>query len=101
MDMDLLEVPLWWRYNILKNKKWQPFIAASTTVNYILKYQYTYFYEDAPDEKPDGNYGFLISLDLAVGINYTSNDWMLTIQPTFGGFEYRRLGISFSVMKKF
>jgi hypothetical protein len=101
MDMDLIEVPLWWRFNILKDKKWQPYIAVSTTVNYVLNYRYTYFYEDAPQDGQEISSGFLISLDVGVGVNYTSNDWMLTIQPTFGGFEYRRLGVGFTVMKKF
>jgi hypothetical protein len=101
VDIKALQIPLWWRYNILKNKKWQPFIAVSTTVNYALVSEHTFLYEDSPPEKLTINNPFYLSLEVGVGVNYTSNDWMFTVQPTFGGNYLRQLGVGFSVMKKF
>ena len=100
-DMTSLQVPLWWRYNILKNKKWQPFIAISTSVNYALVSERTLYYEDQPPWTSMINNGFFLSLELGVGVNYTTEKWMFTIQPKIGGSYARQLGIGFSVLRKF
>ena len=101
VDMKSLQIPLWWRYNILKNRKWQPFIAISTSVNYALVSERTFYYEDKPPWSSTINNGFFLSLELGVGVNYTTEKWMFTVQPTFGGSYARQLGIGFSVLRKF
>lgn len=101
VDMESLRLPLWWRYNILKNKKWQPFIAISTSVNYALVSDRTFMYEDRPSESIVINDGFFLSLELAVGVNYITDKWMFTLQPTLGGTYARQVGVGFSVLRKF
>lgn len=101
-DIESIEMPLWWRYNILKNrKKFQPFIAVSTTVVYHLKNQRTTYYMDRPDRVNDLNYGFGLNLDVGFGVNYYTDNWLFTVQPTYGYNYVRKLGIGFSVMRKF
>jgi hypothetical protein len=58
VDIKSLQIPLWLRYNILKNKKWQPFIAISTSVNYALVSERTLYYEDRPPWSSTINNGF-------------------------------------------
>jgi hypothetical protein len=101
IDMESLQLPLWWRYNILKNKKWQPFIAVSTTVNYALVSDRTFTYDDRPPSSTVINNGFFLSPELAVGVNYITDKWMFTLQPTLGAAYARQLGLGFSVLKKF
>jgi hypothetical protein len=101
VDMESLQLPLWWRYNILKNKKWQPFIAVSTTVNYALVSDRTFTYDDRPPSSTVINNGFFLSPELAVGVNYITDKWMFTLQPTLGAAYARQLGLGFSVLRKF
>ncbi len=102
LDLESIEMPLWWRYNILKNrKKFQPFITVSTTVVYDLKYRHTTYYLDSPDKVYEFDDGFGLNLELGIGVNYYTDNWLFTIQPTYGYNYVRKLGIGFSVMKKF
>ncbi len=102
IDIESIEMPLWWRYNILKNrKKFQPFIAVSTTVVYNLKAQRTTYYLDSPDRVYDFDEGIGLNLDLGIGINYYTDNWLFTVQPTYSHNYLRKLGIGFSVMRKF
>ncbi len=102
LDIESIEMPLWWRYNILKNrKKFQPFIAVSTGVVYNLKARQTFYYLDNPDRIYDFNKGLRLNLDLGIGVNYYTDNWLFTVQPTYGYNYARKLGIGFSMMKKF
>lgn len=102
LDIESIEMPLWWRYNILKNrKKFQPFIAVSTTIVYDLKARSTTYYLDSPDRVYDFDDGLGLNFDLGIGVNYYTDNWLFTIQPTYGYNYVRKLGIGFTVMKKF
>ena len=85
VDMKSLQLPLWLRYNILKKRKWQPFITISTSINYALVSEQTFYYEDRPSESSVMNNGFFLSGEAGIGINYNADNWMFTVQPTIGG----------------
>ena len=102
LDLQAIEIPLWWRYNIFKNrKKWQPFIALSTTLNFPLEQQRTFYYSDNSPVVYNNKNNFSINLDLGVGVNYYADNWLFTVQPTLSSGYVRKLGVNFSVMKKF
>ncbi len=101
-DFEMLQIPLWWRYNILKNKvKWQPFIAVSTTVDIPITSQYNYYTLENPPRVYDLNSSIGLSLDFGAGVNYYLESWCFTGQLTYSANPFPRLGLGFSIMRKF
>jgi hypothetical protein len=101
-DFEALQIPLWWQYNILKDKeKWQPYFAISTTVTIPLKDYYTYFTLESPPREVDAGFGLGISFDLGLGVNYYTNRWCFSPQVTYSPSYMSRLGLSLTVLRKF
>ena len=99
-----LEIPLTWRYNILKNRKLQPYVSISTTSIIPLQRNMEFTYLDgSQEEAPKLDYaGYTLFFDLGVGVNYKVNDWIFNVQPTLRPWNYwGKIGVGFSVMKKF
>lgn len=99
-----IEIPATWRYNILKNKKLQPYISISTTFRFpIHADQMIYFDNNSSTEiKSHLNESFGVYFDVGLGLNYRVKNWIFNIQPTFrpstvaGDF-----GVNMSVIFKF
>ena len=101
-DFESLQIPLWWRYNILKNKeKWQPFLAISTTVDIPLTDQYTYYSLEYPPQVNDLNSPIGLTLDFGAGVNYYLEKWCFSGQLTYNFDPFPRLGLGISAMRKF
>ena len=102
IDLESLQLPLWWRYNILKNKKgFQPFVAISTTVMLPMNFTQTYYFLEKPPIVNDFGQGIKLSLELGIGVNYYTDKWLFTIQPTYSATYVRKIGLGMSVMRKF
>jgi hypothetical protein len=101
-DFEALQIPLSWRYNIIKNKeRWQPYVAISTTVTIPFKERFTYYTLESPPRNIDTGFGVGISLDLGLGVNYYIDKWCFSTQVTYSPSYMRRLGLTMSVLRKF
>jgi len=101
-DFEAVQIPAWWRYNILKNKeRWQPYLALSTTVTIPIKDYYTYYIIEGSPKEVNSELGFGISLDLGVGVNYYLDKWCFSPQLTYSPTYMTRLGLSLVVLRKF
>ena len=100
-----LEVPLSWRYNILKNKKLQPYISAGLTFRMPFKTSFDLLNSDGSEEgiPYQKNDPFSIFADFGIGLNYKVNEnLMISVQPTIRPWkDDGKIGIGFSIMKKF
>lgn len=102
IEVESIQAPLWWRYNILKNRnKFQPFVAVSTTIALPLKYEQTYYYLEKPPIINDFNQGIELNFELGIGVNYYTDNWLFTLQPTYSASYFRKFGLGISVMRKF
>jgi hypothetical protein len=101
-DFEAIQLPLWWRYNFLKNKeKWQPFVAISTTVTFPLKEHFTYYSIDGDPMTNDSGFGIGLSLDVGAGVNYYLDKWCFSGQVTYSASYMSRIGLGISVLRKF
>jgi hypothetical protein len=101
-DFKALQIPLWWRYNILKNKdKWQPYLALSTTFTIPLTEHLTYYLSESSPRIIDTRFGMGLSLDAGAGMNYYHKNLCFSAQVTYSASYIRRLGLGMSVMRKF
>ncbi len=103
-ELHSLEIPLTWRYNILKNRKLQPYVAFSTTsvIPLQTKRMFTHFDESQEEAPWSWGRGYSLFFDFGVGVNYKVNDWIFNVQTTVRPWNsWGKLGISFSVMKRF
>lgn len=103
-EIHSLEIPLSWRYNILKNRKFQPYVSVATTSVFQLhtNMEITHLDGSQADAPWKGTMGYSLYFDLGVGVNYKVNDWIFNVQPTLRPWNsWGKLGVGFSVMKKF
>ncbi len=101
-EFKALQIPLWWRDNILKNKeKWQPFVAISTTLTLPLIEQYTYYPLDGMPFTVDSDFATWLSLDVGAGVNYYLDKWCFSGQVTYSASYMSRIGLGISVLRKF
>jgi hypothetical protein len=98
------ELPATLRYNLLKGKKFQPYIAAGVIMVIPLKTNYDLIgpggsLGEIPYHKPDD---FHMYLDLGIGVNYKVKDYIFNVQPTFRpGKRGGKFGAGISLIKKF
>ncbi len=99
-----IEIPATWRYNITKGKKLQPYISLSTTFKFPIQSNMEFIDNNNEKYSMDSNsrHPFSTYFDFGIGVNYKINDYMFNIQPTIRPWNsFGRLGVGFSVMKKF
>ncbi len=101
VEYRIMQIPATWRYNILKDNKFQPYISASTTLMIPLSHKIYTINEDGEKELfLSFQNKIVISPDIGVGVNYTKNNWIFNIQGSVRPL-WEQFGVGFSVMKKF
>jgi len=100
-----LEIPATWRYNILKNKKLQPYVSVAATFLIPLKTNRELIMSDESLQSfSTENYmtPFSMWFDLGIGVNYKVKNYIFNVQPTIRPWNsWGKLGVGFSIMKKF
>ncbi len=102
IELESIQVPLWWRYNILKSgMKFQPFVAISPTLVLPLKYEQTFYYLEKPPIVNDFDQGLEVNIELGIGVNYYTDNWLFTVQLTYNADYCRKFGLGIAIMRKF
>jgi len=104
ITLQSIEIPLTWRYNILKGKKFQPYVSVATTFKFPFNTRYDLTYTDGSHEQVnvEKNQPWSIYFDLGIGVNYKVKDFIINVQPTIRPWKkYGKIGVGFSIMKKF
>lgn len=55
------------------------------------------YYADRPEIINDFSEGLQVILELGIGVNYYTDNWLFNVQPTFNGGYVSRFGVGYSV----
>ena len=101
-----IEMPLTVRYNVLKDRKLQPYVSLGFVVSFPLVYKATLTSNtgDLIAESLEDNYKKRLDglLEMGVGLNYKMKNYIFSIEPHIRPMETQgNFGLALSVLRKF